>query len=135
MIISNFSSCLSLDHGYFEFQCYEGKPLLEFDRKRVFRSGLVGFSLHGSLSHYYYQFCEVGFMFSDVKSLLIFEVFMHSLSFGKFICRLCFLSVAGGLFLPKLFLIKQYGQQFGIASIMLAWVSCVLNLHLLYLTN
>ncbi|KAF3660592.1 putative cell wall protein-like [Capsicum annuum] len=40
-------------------QCYEGKPLLEFDRTRMFRSGLVGFSLHGSLSHYYYQFCEV----------------------------------------------------------------------------
>lgn len=40
-------------------QCYEGKPLFEFDRARMFRSGLVGFSLHGSLSHYYYQFCEV----------------------------------------------------------------------------
>lgn len=25
----------------------------------MFRSGLVGFTLHGSLSHYYYQFCEV----------------------------------------------------------------------------
>ncbi|BBH00098.1 Peroxisomal membrane 22 kDa Mpv17/PMP22 family protein [Prunus dulcis] len=25
-------------------QCYEGKPLLEFDRKRMFRSGLVGYS-------------------------------------------------------------------------------------------
>ncbi|XP_060202173.1 protein SYM1-like [Lycium barbarum] len=42
-------------------QCYEGKPLLEFDRTRMFRSGLVGFSLHGSLSHYYYQFCEALF--------------------------------------------------------------------------
>ncbi|KAK2993260.1 hypothetical protein RJ640_015739 [Escallonia rubra] len=39
-------------------QCYEGKPLFEFDRTRLFRSGLVGFALHGSLSHYYYQFCE-----------------------------------------------------------------------------
>ncbi|KAG8364671.1 hypothetical protein BUALT_Bualt18G0022800 [Buddleja alternifolia] len=39
-------------------QCYEGKPLFEFDRTRMFRSGLVGFTLHGSLSHYYYQFCE-----------------------------------------------------------------------------
>ncbi|KAK9285370.1 hypothetical protein L1049_024561 [Liquidambar formosana] len=46
-------------------QCYEGKPLLEFDRTRMFRSGLVGFSLHGSLSHYYYQFCEVLFPFKD----------------------------------------------------------------------
>ncbi|XP_022147835.1 mpv17-like protein 2 [Momordica charantia] len=44
-------------------QCYEGKPLFEFDRARMFRSGLVGFSLHGSLSHYYYQFCEVLFPF------------------------------------------------------------------------
>lgn len=25
----------------------------------MFRSGLVGFTLHGSLSHFYYQFCEV----------------------------------------------------------------------------
>ncbi|KAJ1434580.1 hypothetical protein SESBI_05448 [Sesbania bispinosa] len=40
-------------------QCYEGKPLFEFDRTRLFRSGLVGFTLHGSLSHYYYQLCEV----------------------------------------------------------------------------
>ena len=40
-------------------QCYEGKPLFDFDRARMFRSGVVGFTLHGSLSHYYYQFCEV----------------------------------------------------------------------------
>jgi len=39
-------------------QCFEGKPLFEFDRTRMIRSGLVGFTLHGSLSHYYYQFCE-----------------------------------------------------------------------------
>ncbi|KAJ9560718.1 hypothetical protein OSB04_005878 [Centaurea solstitialis] len=38
--------------------CVEGKPLFEFDRTRLFRSGLVGFALHGSLSHFYYQFCE-----------------------------------------------------------------------------
>ncbi|EYU26133.1 hypothetical protein ABFS82_08G108600 [Erythranthe guttata] len=42
-------------------QCYEGKPLFDIDRTRMFRSGLVGFTLHGSLSHYYYQFCEVLF--------------------------------------------------------------------------
>ncbi|XP_047967810.1 protein SYM1-like isoform X1 [Salvia hispanica] len=46
-------------------QCYEGKPLFEFDRTRMFRSGLVGFTLHGSLSHYYYQFCEALFPFKD----------------------------------------------------------------------
>lgn len=46
-------------------QCYEGKPLFEFDRTRMFRSGLVGFTLHGSLSHYYYQFCEELFPFQD----------------------------------------------------------------------
>lgn len=44
-------------------QCYEGKPLFEFDLMRMFRSGLVGFTLHGSLSHYYYQFCESIFPF------------------------------------------------------------------------
>ncbi|KAJ8764672.1 hypothetical protein K2173_007760 [Erythroxylum novogranatense] len=32
-------------------QCYEGKPLLEFDRARMFRSGFVGFTLHGSPFH------------------------------------------------------------------------------------
>ncbi|KAG6793870.1 hypothetical protein POTOM_003094 [Populus tomentosa] len=46
-------------------QCYEGKPLFEYDRTRMFRSGLVGFTLHGSLSHYYYQFCEELFPFQD----------------------------------------------------------------------
>ncbi|KAL6196467.1 hypothetical protein ACLB2K_032082 [Fragaria x ananassa] len=44
-------------------QCFEGKPLFEFDRARMFRSGLVGFTLHGSLSHYYYQICEELFPF------------------------------------------------------------------------
>ncbi|XP_022764044.1 uncharacterized protein LOC111309274 isoform X3 [Durio zibethinus] len=42
-------------------QCYEGQPLFDFDLTRMFRSGLVGFTLHGSLSHYYYQFCEALF--------------------------------------------------------------------------
>ncbi|KAK1309092.1 hypothetical protein QJS10_CPA09g01447 [Acorus calamus] len=46
-------------------QCYEGKPLFEFDRARMFRSGLVGFTLHGSLSHYYYHLCEYLFPFQD----------------------------------------------------------------------
>ncbi|XP_010545803.1 PREDICTED: uncharacterized protein LOC104818056 [Tarenaya hassleriana] len=46
-------------------QCYEGKPLFEFDRARMLRSGLVGFTLHGSLSHFYYQFCEELFPFRD----------------------------------------------------------------------
>ncbi|KAM0025841.1 hypothetical protein Hdeb2414_s0021g00579351 [Helianthus debilis subsp. tardiflorus] len=46
-------------------QCYEGKPLFEFDRTRLFRSGLVGFTLHGSLSHYYYQLCEALIPFKD----------------------------------------------------------------------
>ncbi|XP_065862141.1 uncharacterized protein [Euphorbia lathyris] len=46
-------------------QCFEGKPIFEFDRTRMFRSGLVGFTLHGSLSHYYYQFCEELFPFQD----------------------------------------------------------------------
>ncbi|CAI9088563.1 OLC1v1022915C3 [Oldenlandia corymbosa var. corymbosa] len=46
-------------------QCYEGKPIFGFDRARMLRSGLVGFTLHGSLSHYYYQFCEALFPFDD----------------------------------------------------------------------
>ncbi|GLJ34723.1 hypothetical protein SUGI_0698730 [Cryptomeria japonica] len=46
-------------------QCYEGKPIFEFDRTRMFRSGLVGFSLHGSLSHYYYHLSEALFPFQD----------------------------------------------------------------------
>ncbi|KAK8656588.1 hypothetical protein V6N13_098535 [Hibiscus sabdariffa] len=57
-------------------QCYEGKPLFDFDRTRLFRSGLVGFTLHGSLSHYYYQFCEDLFPFEDwwvVPAKVIFD--------------------------------------------------------------
>ncbi|XP_042950814.1 uncharacterized protein LOC122282835 isoform X2 [Carya illinoinensis] len=57
-------------------QCYGGKPLFEFDRARMFRSGLVGFTLHGSLSHYYYQFCEEIFPFQDwwvVPAKVIFD--------------------------------------------------------------
>ncbi|XVF01941.1 hypothetical protein REPUB_Repub04eG0133100 [Reevesia pubescens] len=57
-------------------QCYEGKPLFDFDRKRMFRSGLVGFTLHGSLSHYYYQFCEALFPFEDwwvIPAKVIFD--------------------------------------------------------------
>ncbi|CAA2998905.1 SYM1-like [Olea europaea subsp. europaea] len=46
-------------------QCYEGRPLFEFDRTRMFRSGIVGFTLHGSISHYYYQICEALFPFKD----------------------------------------------------------------------
>ncbi|TQD78829.1 hypothetical protein C1H46_035609 [Malus baccata] len=46
-------------------QCFEGKPLLEFDRTRMLRSGLVGFTLHGSLSHYYYHLCEELIPFQD----------------------------------------------------------------------
>ncbi|KAJ6776340.1 PEROXISOMAL MEMBRANE PROTEIN 2 PXMP2 MPV17 [Salix koriyanagi] len=57
-------------------QCYEGKPLFEYDRTRMFRSGLVGFTLHGSLSHYYYQFCEELFPFQDwwvVPAIVAFD--------------------------------------------------------------
>ncbi|KAL6553445.1 hypothetical protein OROGR_007287 [Orobanche gracilis] len=57
-------------------QCYEGKPLFEFDRARMFRSGLLGFTLHGSLSHYYYQLCEALFPFDDwwvVPAKVIFD--------------------------------------------------------------
>ncbi|GAV91202.1 Mpv17_PMP22 domain-containing protein [Cephalotus follicularis] len=57
-------------------QCVEGKPLFEFDRTRMFRSGLVGFTLHGSLSHYYYQFCEELFPFREwwvVPAKVVFD--------------------------------------------------------------
>lgn len=42
-------------------QCYEGKPLYDFDRARMLRSGITGFALHGSMSHFYYDFCEAVF--------------------------------------------------------------------------
>lgn len=64
-------------------QCFEGKLLFEFDRTRMFRSGLVGFTLHGSLSHYYYQFCEVIVVFFPFKTeqlvvscSLVFSIFL-----------------------------------------------------------
>ncbi|KAL3681366.1 hypothetical protein R1sor_024322 [Riccia sorocarpa] len=46
-------------------QCCEGKGLSKFNRTRMLRSGLVGFSLHGSLSHFYYHFCEWLFPFPN----------------------------------------------------------------------
>ncbi|XP_039025896.1 uncharacterized protein LOC120159368 [Hibiscus syriacus] len=55
---------------------YEGKPLFDFGRIRLLRSGLVGFTLHGSLSHYYYQFCEV---IVAVFSLCVFRFDCHVL--------------------------------------------------------
>lgn len=68
-------------------QCYGGKPIFEFDRARLFRSGLVGFTLHGSLSHYYYQLCEViivNLWFGTVRLLLceglkLFALFSQAL--------------------------------------------------------
>ncbi|KAF9608049.1 hypothetical protein IFM89_005199 [Coptis chinensis] len=50
---------------YRKTECVKGKPLFDFDQTRMFRSCLVGFSLHGSLSHYYCQFCEALFPFQD----------------------------------------------------------------------
>ncbi|XP_044982059.1 uncharacterized protein LOC123449048 isoform X4 [Hordeum vulgare subsp. vulgare] len=55
MMISDFVYSL----GDWIAQCYEGKPIFEFDRTRMFRSSLVGFTLHGSLLHYYYHFYEM----------------------------------------------------------------------------
>lgn len=46
-------------------QCCEGRPILDISRKRMIRSGLVGFCLHGSLSHFYYHICEALFPFTD----------------------------------------------------------------------
>ncbi|KAH7307879.1 hypothetical protein KP509_22G080900 [Ceratopteris richardii] len=46
-------------------KCYEGRPVLEINRVRMIRSGLVGFCLHGSLSHFYYHACEALFPFDD----------------------------------------------------------------------
>lgn len=78
-------------------QCYEGKPLLEFDLRRMLRSGLVGFSLHGSLSHYYYQFCEV--------VIVVHVIFL--LNFSCFGCFLCMAETIS-LFLQALFPFKDW---------------------------
>jgi protein Mpv17 len=51
--------------GDWSAQTCEGKPFLEFDRPRMIRSGLVGFCLHGSLSHFYYQAFEAVFPYTD----------------------------------------------------------------------
>lgn len=61
-------------------QCFEGKPLFEFDRTRMLRSGLVGFTLHGSLSHYYYQFCEV-IIVVYISSAVFYLGFIFSILF------------------------------------------------------
>uniref|UniRef100_A0A0A9GHQ9 Uncharacterized protein n=1 Tax=Arundo donax TaxID=35708 RepID=A0A0A9GHQ9_ARUDO len=41
----------------FEILWYTPQQLLLL-AVQMFRSGLVGFKLHGSLSHYYYHICE-----------------------------------------------------------------------------
>ncbi|KAH9744082.1 peroxisomal membrane 22 kDa (Mpv17/PMP22) family protein [Citrus sinensis] len=114
-------------------QCYEGKPLFDFDLQRMFRSGLVGFTLHGSLSHYYYKFCEV------IISVHIFSISSYFFFFGGWLkclfCRLFFLSKIGGWSLPKWPLIKLFGQQFGTASTLWFWDSCVLNPPPIFLVN
>ncbi|KAJ8425327.1 hypothetical protein Cgig2_018944 [Carnegiea gigantea] len=55
-------------------QCYEGKPLFDFDRARMFRSGVTGFCLHGSLSHFYYEFCEAGWKLWPFAHLVTYGV-------------------------------------------------------------
>lgn len=57
-------------------QCYEGKPIFDFDRTRMFRSGLTGFTLHGSLSHYYYQLCEVIIMAHNLFILFYLLIYL-----------------------------------------------------------
>lgn len=44
----------------------------------MIRSGLVGFTLHGSLSHYYYQFCEV---------IIVWFIFLSAV---VYFCASCF---------------------------------------------
>jgi protein Mpv17 len=51
----------------------------------MFRSGLVGFTLHGSLSHYYYQFCEV----IIVVYVLLVGLFVGFLRMAYIVC-FCF---------------------------------------------
>lgn len=89
-------------------QCYEGKPLFEYDRARMLRSGIVGFTLHGSLSHYYYQFCEVIIIMRFAFAIgwlvgppyyLIFLLFTDALS--SLLSRHFSLSKIGGLFQLK----------------------------------
>jgi protein Mpv17 len=59
-----FRCVLRVSLVYLVLQCVEGKPVLEFSRVRLLRSGLVGFCLHGSLSHYYYYVCEYLFPYN-----------------------------------------------------------------------
>ena len=87
-----------------DMQCVEGKPLFEFDRTRMFRSGLVGFTLHGSLSHYYYQFCEVIMMPWFLSWWLLWlEIWNTCVLLKQYllIFRNFFLFMIGGSFLLK----------------------------------
>lgn len=123
---------------FWNLQCYEGKPLFEFDRARMFRSGLVGFTLHGSLSHYYYQFCEViiSFTFLPSLNLLWLMFYIHHLTnLSPLLCRHFSLSMTGGWFRPKSPLTKLHGQLYGTAFIIQFWDSCDLNPQLVFLPN
>lgn len=72
-------------------QCVEGKPALEFNRPRMLRSGLVGFCLHGSMSHFYYQFCEVSHSLSSTSASLLRSI---SLSLSLVVIDLNFKAVS-----------------------------------------
>ena len=76
---------------FLTWQCYEGKPIFEFEWTRMFRSGLLGFSLHGSLSHYYYHPSEVtpfpsflvsysSFLFNLNNFWVPFQMMKHDIS-------------------------------------------------------
>lgn len=49
------------------------------------RSGLAGFALHGSLSHYYYEVCEVPFVELAVYCSNILNVVLLAASYGSVI--------------------------------------------------
>lgn len=50
-------------------QSYEGRPLEDWDRARILRSGLCGLLAHGPLSHLYYVALDNAFMHQQLVAL------------------------------------------------------------------
>ncbi|KAL5547981.1 hypothetical protein UlMin_003212 [Ulmus minor] len=114
-------------------QCFEGKPLFEFDRARMFKSGLVGFTLHGSLSHYYWWVVPAKVIFDQTAWAAVWNsVYYIVLGFLLFESPFSIFSEMKATFWPMLtagWKLWPFAHliTYGVVPVeqMLLWVDCV----------
>eukprot|EP00245_Coleochaete_scutata_P005316 TRINITY_DN18776_c0_g1_i1.p1 TRINITY_DN18776_c0_g1~~TRINITY_DN18776_c0_g1_i1.p1 ORF type:complete len:417 (+),score=54.99 TRINITY_DN18776_c0_g1_i1:37-1287(+) len=105
--------------GDWSAQTVEGKGLLEFDRMRILRSGLIGFTLHGSLSHYYYHLCERLFPWEAWWVVLVKVVFDQTA--WSFVWNSIYYSLSGALRGEKLEDIYEELKETSIPLLQAGW--------------